>query len=145
MFNTSQFKELIECTLNRYNLHSPSAVNLLLGTAAQESGFGTYLKQVKGPALGIFQMEPATFEWLQRKYGERYGFEKRRAGEMVWDLQFSILLARLRYMAAPQPLPPAGDVDALAAYWKKHYNTIMGKGTEEQFIRNYARYVSGGK
>ena len=33
---------------------------LLLGTAAVESSGGRYLYQIKGPARGIFQMEPRT-------------------------------------------------------------------------------------
>ena len=143
MLNKQQFRELIGKTLVRYELESPAAVNLLLGTAAQESAFGTYLRQVKGPALGIFQMEPATFDWMKSKYAEKYDFQNRYPDDMVWDLRLAILLCRLRYLVVSEPLPPAGDIDALAKYWKKHYNTEKGKGTEAQFIANYRKYVQG--
>ena len=55
-----QLKKAIEEVLDYLNLNSLSAVNLLLGTAAQESRLGEYIEQVNGPALGIFQMEPKT-------------------------------------------------------------------------------------
>ncbi len=140
-FDSGQFRELIEKTLKEYRLHSPAAANLLMGTAAQESRFGTYLRQIRGPALGVFQMEPATFDWLQRKYGGAFDFLLRRADEMVWDLRFAILMARLRYRIVQETLPPAGDIDALAAYWKKYYNTEKGAGTVSQFVLNWMKYV----
>ena len=48
---------VIRPTLKAINLWSIAAENLLLGTAAQESQLGHYLTQVKGPALGIYQIE----------------------------------------------------------------------------------------
>ena len=60
--NKVTLRNLITSVLKELNLHSDNAVNLLMGTAAQESHLGKYRKQIGGgPALGIFQMEPATF------------------------------------------------------------------------------------
>jgi hypothetical protein len=42
-------------------LGGAAAEELMLGTALQESGGGWRLAQAAGPALGIWQMEPATF------------------------------------------------------------------------------------
>ena len=42
------------------NYESKNANFLSLCTAAIESNCGYYIKQVGGPALGIWQMEPAT-------------------------------------------------------------------------------------
>ena len=42
------------------NYNSKNAQMLLLSTAAIESKCGYYIKQINGPALGIWQMEPAT-------------------------------------------------------------------------------------
>ncbi|KAF0118141.1 MAG: hypothetical protein FD149_866 [Rhodospirillaceae bacterium] len=54
---------VIRPTLLHLGLHSPAAEALLLGTAIQESRLGTYLRQTGGgPALGVYQMEPATHE-----------------------------------------------------------------------------------
>lgn len=143
-FNKNQFRNLIESVLgNHPELFSESAVQLLLGTAAQESGFGTYLRQLGGgPAIGVFQMEPKTFIWLRDKYKKKYPeIANREVTDMEWDLRLAILMARLRYRIVPAKLPPAHHVGALAAYWKEFFNTVHGAGTVEQFIANYRKFV----
>jgi len=141
-FDKNQFRDLIERVLKEYDLESRAAVNLLLGTAAQESLFGTYIRQMRGPALGIFQMEPRTFIWLQEHYKKTYpNIRERKAEDLEWDLRLAIVFARLRYRIVPVPLPDADDVLALAEYWKEHYNTERGKGTIEQFVENWNRFV----
>ena len=141
-YDVKQFRDLIERTLTAFapSMATPVAVNLLLGTAAQESSLGRYLRQVHGPAVGAFQMEPATFGWLQAKYSDRYPeIAGRSADEMEWDLKLAIIMARLRYRAVPLALPE-GDVESLAATWKRDYNTRVGKGTVEEYIANYRRF-----
>lgn len=141
-YDVKQFRDLIERTLASIDpvLATPVAVNLLLGTAAQESSLGRYLRQIHGPAVGAFQMEPATFEWLQAKYEDKYPeILGRSAQDMEWDLRLAIIMARLRYRAIPLALP-AGDIATLAAYWKRHYNTPLGAGTVEEFEANYRRF-----
>lgn len=145
MYNKRQFESLIRRVLAEVSpdLVSDSAVNLLLGTAAQESKFGTYLTQVKGPALGAFQMEYATYKWLQDKYGDEYKTIKFRAFEALeYDLRLAIIMARLRYKVVPKAFPESDDLRGLANYWKDSFNTVMGAGTIEQFMDNYRLYVS---
>ena len=51
---------VIRPALSKINLWSPSAEELVLGTAIVESGL-TYLRQHNdGPALGLWQVEPST-------------------------------------------------------------------------------------
>ena len=59
----SQTLALVICpALEKLSLWSPSAEELVLGTAIVESGL-TYLKQHgDGPALGLWQVEPATHD-----------------------------------------------------------------------------------
>jgi hypothetical protein len=122
-------------------LATPVAINLLLGTAAQESRFGRYLRQLSGPAVGAFQMEPATFDWLREMFGAKYErLKPRQAQDMEWDLKLATIMARLRYRASPATLP-VDEVTALGAYWKQHYNTPKGAGTVDEFAANYKRYV----
>lgn len=146
-FDRRQFKDLIERVLREIDpvLCSPVAVNLLLGTAAQESKFGTYLRQLRrGPARGVFQMEPRTFEWLKRRYKKKYpALIDRSFRELEWDLSLSILMARLRYRIVPAALPDTDDINALANYYKMYYNTKHGKATTREFIENYKRFVEG--
>lgn len=143
-YDRDQFRDLIARTLKRYNLHAEAAVALLLGTAATESDFGTFLRQVGGgPALGAFQMEPATFEDLQRRRAGRFPpLHGRRASQLETDLDLAILMARLKYMDDPAPLPDADDVPAMAAYYKVAFNSILGKGSVEKFLADWDRYVA---
>lgn len=154
MFDRGQFRELIDDVLTDLGLHSPGAVSLLLGTAAQESRFGTYLRQIgKGPALGVFQMEPATerdiWENYLRYHPELVEKIKIVTGEsgpgphLRWNLAYQIAMARVHYLRKKYPIPPGDDQPGLAAYWKQHYNTPLGKGTAEDFMANYRRYVLG--
>lgn len=142
-FDKIQFRELVVDVLKKYNLHSDSAVNLLLGTCAQESKFGTYLKQLgKGPALSIFQIEKVTFEDLKGRYKSRFPFLANITfPELRWNLEYAIIVARIKYYSIPSPLPGPTNVKELAKYWKMYYNTVYGDGTVEQFIENYAKYV----
>ena len=146
--NLIQFTDLIWRVLRHHDLDSSAAVNLLLGTAAQESAFGTYLRQINGPALGIFQMEDGTFEWLREKYNHEttpsIGSVRFAEFEMLeYDLWLAILFARLRYRVVPALLPAAEDIRGLAEYWKQYYNTPAGRGTVEQFEKNYTKYIGG--
>jgi hypothetical protein len=51
---------VIQPTLKPMGLWSLAAETLLVGTCAHESAMGKYLHQIKGPALGIYQIEPIT-------------------------------------------------------------------------------------
>ena len=55
--------QVINPVLRSMDAWSIAAENLILGTAVQESECGYYLHQLgDGPALGIYQMEPATHD-----------------------------------------------------------------------------------
>ena len=45
------------------------------------------------------------------------------------------------YLRARGALPPADDVEGMAKYWKRNYNTFLGKGKPEEFVRNYRELV----
>ena len=62
---------VIKPTLDQLNLDQPGASFLLLGTALVESNLERVRQVGGGPALGVFQMEPATHaslwgDWLPR-------------------------------------------------------------------------------
>lgn len=145
-----QLRELISETLYEIGLHSEDAVNLLMGTAAQESRLGYYIKQIKGPALGVFQMEPATFDDIVKNYltykdslfvriSTNSKIRYASSDQLQFNLKLAICFARIHYLRVPEPLPTT--IEGYAAYWKKHYNTYLGAGTEEEFIQNYKKYV----
>jgi len=149
-FNKTQFRTVIEETLKKIDKYSGNAVCLLLGTCAQESDFGTYLYQINGPALGVFQMEPATMRSLWCNYLNyrdnlvriiygACGVVDADEYALKTNLSFQIIMARFKYYKVKEALPTT--IEGYAKYWKTHYNTHKGRGTEEQFIKNYNRYV----
>lgn len=137
-------------TLAKLGLYSDSAVNLLLGTCAQESKMGTYLKQINGPAFGIYQIEPNTHDDLWDNYlkyrpelaGKVLGIDSRDNNNLIVNLSYATAIARIHYLRAPDPFPEPNNIEGLARYYKKHYNTYEGKGTVEEFIKNYNRYIN---
>lgn len=127
------------------------AKRLLFFTAAVESLMGRYLRQVGGPALGPFQMEPATYRglWLGylahphrahwrsglRMLGGNLPTSGERPDEsmLATNLTFAAAMTRVYYWHIPTALPD-GDLPSLARYWKQHYNTPLGKGVVEEAV-----------
>jgi hypothetical protein len=149
-YNKTQFQNLIERVLRGIGYYSPEATQLLLGTAAQESAFGTYLVQKgSGPARGPFQMEPTTEKCIWENYlAHRFdlrtqlimdsGVSMPSPLDMETNLLYSIAMARIHYLRKPGAIPK--DLEGQAKYWKKFYNTELGKGAVEEYIENYRRY-----
>lgn len=142
--------DVVRPVLTAMNAHSAAAEALLLGTAAQESHI-TYLRQLGGgPALGIYQMEPATHDDIWDNYlsyrdsvadgvSAYLAPNQPRHDQLIWNLAYATAMCRVHYRRVPAALPAANDVAGLAAYWKAHYNTIQGAGSEEEFIENFDR------
>ena len=55
--------------------------------------------------------------------------------ELILNMTFAVVMARLVYRRSPDPLPGIGDGRGMAKMWKKVYNTEKGSGREEDFIR----------
>ena len=136
-------------------MNSDSAVELLMGTYVSESTVrgDTYLRQIpNGPAESVFQIEPATHRahrrWLQRPKNRTLlevvdsllapGVPITH--QMTWNLMYACAIARVHYWRRPGALPSADDVVGMANYWKRHYNTFLGKGNPKVWARNYRRY-----
>jgi hypothetical protein len=124
---------------------SDVAVQLLLATAAQESHMGEYLHQVNGPALGIFQMEPATFVDTLTRATNILGalYPTSPSERLIYDLRYATIVARAKYWLDPHPLPQPDDINGLWEIYKRVWNTHLGAATQQQFLGNYAKYVEG--
>ncbi len=146
------FRKLITRVLLPLEMYSIQAVELLMGTTAQESGLGRWLYQVGGgPGLGFFQMEPATERDIWHNYlryrpllVDRIVAVCNVAVPGDWHLEtnlaYQVAMARLQYMRVASPLPDPKRIDDMAFYWKRHYNTEKGKGTPQEFVHNYFHY-----
>ncbi len=57
------------------------------------------------------------------------------------NVAYATAIARLVYYRHPEPLPLPDDVEALGRYYTKYFNTALGQGSAEEFVRNYKRHV----
>jgi hypothetical protein len=151
MFNKDELRDLITRVLKEFQEETkglikftPEAVELLMMTCAHESLLGTHRRQIKGPALGIFQMEPDTFNDIQKNFIEYRKVLKgilghRKAEELVYDDELAIKMARVLYFRAPEAIGKTEE--SWAALAKKRYNTVAGKATEEKYLNDYRKYA----
>lgn len=150
-------QHIIRPTLEQLPLtgaYKASAVALLGFTAMAESKLTYLVQHGDGPALGLYQIEPATHHdlwenWLpQHKYYDlrqyiRHTYGDPRDDKLVYNLAYATVIARLVYYRIPEAIPHEDDLYLLAAYWKKYYNTGKGKGTISHFVNaaKRARYM----
>lgn len=154
MLNADQLRDLIiKPTLIDLVMFSDAAVELLMFTCANESLGGTYLKQIKGPALGIYQMEPNTYIDIWQNYivgktsilmtlGSVFNsFRMPEEDRMIWDLRFATAMARIHYERVSEPLPFANDTSAIWDYYKRYYNTSRGDAEKDTAIAKYHQFI----
>jgi len=151
MLNVKQLRDyVVRPVLRELNAYSEAAERLILGTAAQESRF-EYIHQLGGgPALGLWQMEPATHNDIVNNYlnyrpemaaailraSGCAGFE---ANNLLKNVSYACAFARVHYLRVKEALP--SDLDGQAKYYKIYYNTPLGKATVHEYVQNYKRLV----
>lgn len=144
---------VIRPTLKHLGLWSYAAELLVLGTALVESRL-TYLHQIGGPALGVFQIEPKTHDDVWKNYLlHRDKLAKSVVGlstpflnsdQLAWNFGYGAAMCRIIYWRRPEPLPSALDIQGMGAYWKAHYNTHLGEGTVQGWMYNASSILKGG-
>lgn len=140
------------------------AEKLVMGTAAQESGF-KYLHQLKGPALSLWQIEPTTaMDTLRRAPAGVLDcldamvpgvLHLQAAGsllgplidQLAGNLYLGAAMCRLVYYMKPFEMPSPNSVatpqlerEWCAAVWKRFYNSMKGAGTEAEFLANWKKF-----
>lgn len=154
MLNVQQLREsIIRPCLEKLQKWSQEAEELLVLTCAQESRGGTFVKQVGGPALGIYQMEPMTHDDLWSSYLPHHpnlsynilnylGYSRMPSPDtLVFNLGYATMMTRVFYLRVPEVIPSARDIPELAKYWNVHYNCNPDKGTDEEAIIAYNKFV----
>lgn len=138
---------IIEPVLKALNMYSKEACELIIGTCCQESHAGKYIKQIgNGPALGIYQMEPATARDIINNYlkyrpalhGRVFSFYNDKLSleeNLIGNYHFQTAMCRIHYYRCKGAIPK--DLPGQACYWKKNYNTSLGKGSPIEYIENY--------
>jgi len=149
---------VIRPTLKHLGEWSPAAENLLLGTAAQESGLGFHLKQQHQRGLGIFQIRPQTHRRIWDNYlvhhpdlasavrglASQHEFLSNPHAELATNLSYTTAIAWMIYRRNEKPLPTAEDTDSMGRHWRRHFQRNSHLSVEESaedFTKNYRQYV----
>jgi len=150
MINPTQLRDLISRVLQEIpNGYSDDAVELLMMIAAHESKLGVHIRQVNGPALGIFQIEPATHDdtWENGDSCELnasllgYDWEcEHTSDKLEWDIRYQIFMARQRLFMKPEAIPSKSTPKDMARYCKEHWNTVLGKASASDYLHDYKYY-----
>jgi hypothetical protein len=133
--------------------HTSATIELLLGTALQESGLIHRVQLGGGPARGFFQMEPNTHDdiWanflkfrplLAQKVAKFIDGRTPNSQFLTNNDQYAAAMTRVHYLRMGQfvgkaPIPSVGDIAGMAHYWKEFYNTAQGAGSPAQFVANW--------
>ena len=135
-------KKITEKVCKDLDMYSENSVKLILSTGYAESGYRA-LEQTKGPAVGFFQIEPNTIDDVLDnyvKYRPHLMNSLIDLGLIQGEEHFSVMsnialqvaFCRLCYRRVPNAIP--NNIEDMAKYWKKHYNTEKGKGTVKHFL-----------
>jgi len=147
----NELRKVMKITLEPSGLWSQNAEDLLIGTGIHESdGLKRISQYGNGPALSYFQMEPDTLDDLYANY-LKYHLDKKKLldelkiprmnleDNLLTNLPFAIMAARLQYYRVSDPIP--SSLEGAAHYWKKNWNTDLGAGTVEQYIKHVKDFV----
>lgn len=122
---------------------------LLYLTLVVESDGGFYTKQLgKGPAKGIYQLEPQTekdiLKWLRVKHKALYDKIRRLRvpinlgiHEAEYNLAYATAMAYMEYFRRGVN-PKNASTEDLARLHKIHYNTYLGKASVEKTLKKLA-------
>ena len=147
-------EDIVHWTLNKMDMYSKDAFALVMRTGFAETGF-KHLKQMgDGPALGFFQVEPKTIMDTMDNYAKyrpkvqedlyKLGFhESDVAYRVMSNIALQVAFCRLKYRRDRKAIPSASDIEGQAKYWKRVYNTRLGKGTVEHFLEANKDYKIG--
>ncbi len=127
-------REQIIKALRWYQLpDTESAIRLLCMIAAHESGDFYYIHQLKGPAIGLFQMEPRTYEDICIYIRQRQDdfpllvYDMPQPVEyMAFNHIYATGISRVYLIRKPDLFPDPDDIEGLARYAKQHWNTPSG-------------------
>jgi len=123
---------VIKPVLLKLGLHSPAAEQLLLATAIQESHL-KYRKQIGGPALSYFQIEPNTHDDIWNNFlkyrpqlsNKVIGLMSSPVANKIKELEnndkYAAAIARIHYLRVPAPIP---QYNKFINNWKKYGSVV---------------------
>ncbi len=132
-----------------------AAERLILETAIAETIGGTYRSPVRYHfGLGLCQFDKIAFEDVKERTSskrqkailERFNIDIKQVEyrELAYSPILSLICCRLFYLMKPGSIP--ATLQERGEYWKKYYNTYLGKGTVEGYVKkvnDFERRVIG--
>lgn len=126
-----------------------NAYRLLVETAAAETGYGTIPDRTRhGAGRGLFQCDEIGFVDVVKRARDEDVLALDRAFDFdLRRIKFELLnysplvaaaVARLHYKLRPGAIP--ATLRGRGEYWKKHYNSVLGKGSVDDYIFRAQRY-----
>ncbi len=140
-----QLVELAQCVCEAIGYGTNGhGVRMLVETCAAETLLGKAKDNtLYGAGAGVSQVDKGTFVWLQEKFMKRSVASKIlkefninlglvQYNELDFSPLLSLIFCRLRYMTVSEKIPATQALRA--EYWKKHYNSSLGKGTPQEYL-----------
>tara|TARA_E500000331_G_C17238731_1_gene706060 strand:- start:1496 stop:1951 length:456 start_codon:yes stop_codon:yes gene_type:complete len=117
---------------------------LIYETGNAETGYRNLVQMGGGPAVSFFQLEPATIQDIFNNYVEyrqplvevliEFGLDPANLEFCVkTNIAIAICMCRFHYRRVPSEIPKTKEQRAI--YWKEYYNTNLGKGTIDHFLK----------
>lgn len=141
--NKSQCRRIVDEVLEDMGHYSPEASLAIMMIIAHESKRGEYWFQIRGPALGLIQMEPTTHDsiWLNAdsilRNARRLGI-KADVKQLYKSLEYNVFMARQYLLMDTRPIPKHEIV--LSAYLKEYWNTHLGRATKMSYYEDYKKW-----
>jgi len=152
---TEEFRQyVVRPTLEQLGHQSLAAENLLVGTAAKESGLGFHLTNRHTHGLGIYQIRPRIHRSIWdnflvghpalaskiRGLASQHEFLSHPHAELATNLSYATAIAWMIYYRHGKELPQANDVDALARYWQRYYQ--RPHGLKKRSLYDHSDFIS---
>ncbi|HEY6527260.1 MAG TPA: hypothetical protein VIZ65_01100 [Cellvibrionaceae bacterium] len=123
------------------------AAILMLETAAQETRCGTYKDPTPyGAGAGVFQCDLIAFQDVQqrcpvsayRRVSDEFGIDLKKAKheQLLYSPLLAAIVCRIHYLLCVEPIPQ--NEHGRAEYWKRFYNSSLGKGTPLEYLAHTA-------
>lgn len=125
---------------------------LIHETACTETGAGYIKDGTVFAGMGLTQFDKKPFYDIKKR-GMKYRNKiKKDLNIDIYFIQWEhlrynaflgLLFCRLFYLLKRPSIP--ASLEGRAKYWKKYYNTFLGKGTKEHYIKMVATYYKADK
>lgn len=125
-----------------------TAVDLLIETATVETDRGNYPDSTKYAGMGLTQFDQMPFNDTRDRTSKNTKLKVLEGlgididlvewAELRYNPVLALLFTRLKYYLVRDEIPP--DIEGRAHYWKKWYNSELGKGTIEHYLYSNLKY-----